>query len=71
MRKKSSYQEIFDDEEHIHLPLQMRCTCHTLSLIATTDVGRMSNQRFSKITQIIIIIDIKKYKLEKSEILHK
>lgn len=36
-------QEICDDKEH------MRCTCHTLNLIATTNLGQNSNRRFSQI----------------------
>ena len=40
--KEFSDQEISDDKEHIR-------TCHTLNLIATTNVGQISYRRFSQI----------------------
>lgn len=37
------------EESQIRLPRHFRCTCHTLNLIATTDVKNIVNQRFSKL----------------------
>ena len=44
-----SDQDICDDEEPIHLPPHMRCSCHTLNIIATSDVEKISNRSFSKL----------------------
>lgn len=32
-------------ENHIHLPRLLRCTCHYLNLVATTDVKNIDNLR--------------------------
>ena len=43
--------ELSDEEEveRIILPPDMRCTCHTLNLVATTDVEKIYNRQFLKI----------------------
>ncbi|XP_045029271.1 uncharacterized protein LOC116923342 [Daphnia magna] len=34
---------------HIHLPRHFRCTCHSLNLIATTDVKNIDQRQFNKL----------------------
>ncbi|XP_045023417.1 uncharacterized protein LOC123467616 [Daphnia magna] len=33
-------------KDHIHLPTHMRCSCHSLNLVATTDVKNIDSVRF-------------------------
>ncbi len=39
-------------ENHIHLPRLMRCTCHYLNLVATTDVKNIDNLRLQNGRQV-------------------
>jgi hypothetical protein len=41
--------DLCDDEDHFYLPPHMRCSCHSLNLMATTDVKNIENQRFQKL----------------------
>jgi hypothetical protein len=44
-----SDNEICNLVAHIHLPRYFRCTCHSLNLIATTDVKNIDDRRFNKL----------------------
>lgn len=48
-----SDNEVCDDDALIHLPRHFRCTCHSLNLIATTDMKKISNQQFLKLKRQI------------------
>ncbi len=41
--------DIFDHNVQIRLPRHLKCTCHTMNLIATTDVNNIKHRQFSKL----------------------
>ncbi|KZR96109.1 Uncharacterized protein APZ42_009737, partial [Daphnia magna] len=42
-------EDLCDDEDHFYLPRHMRCSCHSLNLMATIDVKNIDNPRFQKL----------------------
>ena len=51
--KQNSSELDFSDAEHITLPPHRRCVCHTLNLVATTDVGKIKDEHLKKINFIL------------------
>ena len=47
--QEDSDNEICNLVAHINLPRHFRCTCHSLNLIATTDVKNIENRRFNNL----------------------
>lgn len=41
--------ESSDDEQEIRLPRNLRCPCHSMNLIATSDVDKITNVLFKKL----------------------